>query len=204
MGKTYWVVLAVTFMVGCRGSSTYMISSWKDPGTTRFRFQKIAVVAATESIDRRRQAEDQLARLIPRAAPTYPFFSPNEVKSPEAARDEIRAAGYDGVVVMRLIQMTEDTTYVPASPFSSFGWDNFDWDRMGVPLTEEAAVIETRVYSITEDKLLWSGRSKTLSPASLGKTLPEVVTAAAEQMRKDGLIPSDTPISQNGAARDAP
>ena len=44
------------------------------------------------------------------------------------------------------------------------------------------------MYSLTRDKLLWAGQSKTFNPAKLDEFVKELAQAAAEQMKEEGLI----------------
>jgi hypothetical protein len=48
--------------------------------------------------------------------------------------------------------------------------------------------IETLVYSMKQNKLVWSGQSKTTNPSNLDALVKEVIYAVADEMKKGGLI----------------
>ena len=50
-------------------------------------------------------------------------------------------------------------------------------------------VIETLIYSVPRDKLLWAGVSETKNPKQLQQVIADVVDSAAKEMKKQGLVP---------------
>jgi hypothetical protein len=50
------------------------------------------------------------------------------------------------------------------------------------------AVVETLVFDVTGNRLLWAGTSETTNAKGAQELVKKLVKAAAEQMRKDGLI----------------
>ena len=50
--------------------------------------------------------------------------------------------------------------------------------------------IETLVYDMQADKLVWAGRSESTNPSRVDSLIKELVAAAADEMKKQGLIHS--------------
>jgi hypothetical protein len=48
--------------------------------------------------------------------------------------------------------------------------------------------VETNIYSVTEERLLWSGISETLDPKSIRTMVDEIAGEAAAILRDEGLI----------------
>ncbi len=48
--------------------------------------------------------------------------------------------------------------------------------------------IETLLYSVEEDKLLWAGLSKTTHPENIPKFINQRVNQAGKEIRKTGLV----------------
>jgi hypothetical protein len=48
--------------------------------------------------------------------------------------------------------------------------------------------VETQIYSLAEDKLLFAARSETTNPASAGKLTDSVIRHIRADMKKKGLI----------------
>jgi hypothetical protein len=54
--------------------------------------------------------------------------------------------------------------------------------------TDTEVTVETLVYSLSQDKLLWAGTSRTSNPDGIQGLITEVADAVASQMSKQGLI----------------
>jgi hypothetical protein len=48
--------------------------------------------------------------------------------------------------------------------------------------------VETLVYDVAEDKLLWGGVSETIDPTRVDSAIREIVDKAADEMKKQGLV----------------
>jgi hypothetical protein len=48
--------------------------------------------------------------------------------------------------------------------------------------------VETLVYSLKQNKLVWGGQSQTTNPNNIDNFVREVANAVAEELRKEGLI----------------
>ena len=48
--------------------------------------------------------------------------------------------------------------------------------------------IETQIYSLRNDKLIWAARSETTDPRSVGKLGDSVIRHVMEELRKEGLV----------------
>ena len=51
----------------------------------------------------------------------------------------------------------------------------------------QVVFIETRLYSVTKNQMLWSGTSKTTNPKNVEKFINQLVNAVGKQVRKAGL-----------------
>jgi len=48
--------------------------------------------------------------------------------------------------------------------------------------------VETLVYSLDPDELLWAGRTRTVNPSNAAGLFTEVASAAAQEMQSMGLL----------------
>ena len=53
--------------------------------------------------------------------------------------------------------------------------------------TDTEVTIETLIYSLNQDKLLWAGTSRTSNPDGLQGLITDVADAVASQVAKQGL-----------------
>jgi len=103
-------------------------------------------------------------------------------------------AGFDGAVVVRVVDTREKVTYKPPSYGPTF-WGYYGYARPvartpGYYRTDQILRLETSIYSITQDQLLWVGTTETMNPSSLPETVEAVVTAVRDELERDKLIPT--------------
>ncbi|MBW6497875.1 MAG: hypothetical protein K0B09_05785 [Bacteroidales bacterium] len=181
--------------VSC-GTQTKIVSSWKDPNTAidpdRLSKVMVAVLAPDETI--RRRAEDKMATLHPAFFQSYQIFeSPDEAKDENRAKVILRDADFDGVIILKLVKIEEKETYMPGNMRRTAYWNQHGifftkYYTPGYYLRDQDYFLSTNVFSLTHDKLLWSGITSTLNPATIEGTIEEVINEVARQMKKDGFI----------------
>jgi hypothetical protein len=189
-------------LAGC--ASTSFMSTWKEPieGPFNFRGKRVAavVVSADESV--RRPAEDALAREISKrgaqGTPSYTIMKGEPPKDEATAKKLLRDADIEGAVLMRVVSSEKETSYSPGTSWyggpsygSFYGYWGYGWGMAydpGYLRTDTIVLVETLVYSVTQDKLLWAGRSRTTNPSNVPKFVKELATAAAKEMKKSGFI----------------
>jgi hypothetical protein len=198
------VTLAAALCLAC--ATTTFVSTWKSPEAQPLRLTGARVVAifVTNSPERRRRAEDALAREINQrgahGVPSYTILSETEVRDEDASRTKLEQAGYQGAVVMRVVGRETQYTYEPGywngHPYYQHFWHGgywgWGWGHVYEPgyLHEDRVVsVETLVYSFKQDQLVWAGVSKTVDPTQLDSFISELADAVTKQMEKDGLLP---------------
>ena len=200
-------ILAIGFLslslTACGGGTTF-VNTWTDP-TARpvdWSDQKIAGFVLSSREAMRKGAEESLAReLTSRGAKGLAGYTvvPSEVgKDEEKAKEFLDRAGVVGAVVMRVvgqdqqISSTPGTVWYTGSYYPSFyGYWGSGWSAVYQPGTirsDTIVSIETLVYSVDQDKLLWAGLSKTTNPKNVPKFIYELVEEAGKQIRKAGLV----------------
>jgi hypothetical protein len=195
-GFLTWASTALV-LVAC-ASSTGLVAKWKDPTVTNIRFQKVLALAVTKDATLRRAIEDELVRQIPRAIPSYSVLSDEELRDVAAAKAKVKAAGFDGAAVFRVVSAEQQTTYVPGTVWytgpsygSFWGYYDMGWGAVydpGYLQTDQIVTVETLVYSLEQDKLVWAARSQTMNPGSVQTLVKDVVDAVAKEMKAEQLI----------------
>lgn len=193
---------AALVAAGC--ATTTFTSVWKAPDAPQIVLsgQKVAAVVMTPREGPRRTAEDALARELTKrgadAVASYTFLSDQDLKDEAAAKAQIQKAGVQGVVVMRVTSQDQSVTYTPSTwsrgYYPSFwGYWGYGWGAVYSPgsiRTDTIVNVETLVYSVADDKLLWAGVSGTTNPNQVDAFVTEIVDEAAKEMRKSGLLPT--------------
>ena len=104
------VGLLLALLSGC--ASTTFRSTWSDPQAKPIRFQRTLAVFMSPNEGVRRASEDQLVQFIgpARSAASYTLLSRADLDDTERAKEKVRAAGFDGAVVMRVIGERQEVT----------------------------------------------------------------------------------------------
>ena len=80
--------------------------------------------------------------------------------------------------------------YAPMGGYGSFygaGWGYGGYYGSEIR-TNTNIFVETLVYSVSKDKLVWSGLSVTTNPSNIDGFAREVTRSAINEMKKQGLI----------------
>jgi len=186
----------VIMLAGC-GPSTKIEKSWTEPSlaTAPIKpFNKALVVGLLKDESTRRIAEDKMvAAMHSKGVQSYTYLQPGDSKD---NTDEITARlkkdGFDGVVIMRLADMEKSMSYVPGTTYGGWGgYYRYGYGMYGSPgyYTEDKTYyVETNVYSLADDKLLWSGMTSTLNPGKTSKMIDDVINTIKNKMTEEKLI----------------
>jgi hypothetical protein len=179
-------------------------SVWKSPdaGSVSFAGKKVAALVIAQDDSLRMSGEEALARELTarslQSVATYRIAPKEELQSPDRAKGWFEKANVDGVVAMRPVSKDKRTTYHPGtwlSPYySSFwGYYGYGWGSMYIPGSVEEntiVVVETTIYSVPRNQLLWAAVSETRDPKTLQRFVEELVKEAVKELHKQGLARS--------------
>jgi len=177
---------------GC--TSTSIMNSWKAPGETLTpkEYKKVMVVAYVKDEKARKEVEDQLAKFNKSFSPSYTEFSGEQIMKDSAMlKKQAKDKGYDGVIIMRLITTKAKSTFVAGGVNPAYSNQIFyynDYYKASSYATDMEFVIATDIYSLTKDKLIWSGVTASTNPKKLDKLVKSVAKEVAYQVREDKLI----------------
>lgn len=205
MKNKTWVpsLAAAAALLSFACATTTFQSTWKAPDARPLRLngQKVAGVFVSRNPSVRRRAEDAMAREISargaRGVPSYTVLPEDRVRDIDFAKSTFEREGFSGVVVMRVTGTETQYSYEPgywAGPHYARFWGGYwgwGWGTVWEPgyLTADKIVsVETLVYSLTQDKLVWAGRSKTIDPQRIDDFIGELAQAVTAQMEKDGVF----------------
>jgi hypothetical protein len=91
---------------------------------------------------------------------------------------------------MRLANVDKSTSYVPGTTYGGWygGWHGGWYGTPGYYQEDKTFYVETNLYSIDQQKLLWSGTTSSLNPSKLDQTLDDIIATVKAQMQKEGLV----------------
>jgi hypothetical protein len=176
-------------MVGC--ASTDMNSTWTDPSAKGASLSKVAVVCLAKDPGLRRMAEDTAAQQLAgaQAVPSYQVLGDMDLKDREGVKAKLKEQGFQGVLVMRMAGVTEQVSPATYSTFDGYyGWASGAIYDPAYLQTDTVVHVMSNLYSLQDDKMIWSGVSQTFDPASAKSFMTDVSKAVAKSIQKDRLV----------------
>lgn len=187
-------------LISC--SSTQIVSSWCELNKEIKinNLNKVLVVALFKNETSQRKAEDQMVGYLNgKGIQSYNYFNSNfNSTNEEAIRTKIKKDGFDGAVTMRLIDVDKEKIYTPGETnfypmyyrdFSGYYFNRWNYSTtLGYYTTTKTFTVETNVYSIKEDKIIWTALTETTNPDGLKNMTDEIARVVYKQMVKDGFV----------------
>jgi hypothetical protein len=175
---------------GC--NSTKLNTSWKNPSASPIEFRKVVVVVLNSSPGERRAQEDVLVSQIKKATavPSYTLVPDSDLANRDLVKQRIIDSGADGAAVVRLIETRREEAYIPGT--SSYwaagaGYSPYVYSP-GRTVSNTIVRAEVSLYSVPDGKLLWAGESSTANPENPKDFATQVARAAADELRKQGML----------------
>lgn len=194
------LVLIAFFLTGC--SQTKVTSAWVDPEYKGDGINNVFVVGVSKDGGIRRIFEDEFVTLFKqrgvKATSSYRVVPDEELRDEKKLDMKVRESGSDTILMTRLIDVRKDTQYIPPdyvyAPPSHYygGWHGY-YNRAymvspGYTVEYETAVLETNLYDLKTDKLIWSARSDAPTDGKMGKHIKDFARLIINQLAEAKLI----------------
>jgi len=192
---------ALAFGASACASGAHFTSTWKAPDAqpVTLNGQKVLAVFITNRESSRRAAEaalaDQITRHGAQGVPAYTVLTNEKAKDTEGAKAKLTADGFSGVVTMRVVDQRTETNYTPgySSPVygNPWGYWGYGWGTVyspGYMTTSQKVSIETLVYSLKQNKLMWAGTAEVTDPDKIDDAVRDLTDDVANEMTDQGLL----------------
>lgn len=220
---TSLAVVCFVLVLSCSTPATKITGSWKDPNATSYKDFFIAVLSKNQQV--RQQLEGDIADRLKRAHVNVTrslevFPHSEKVETPEekkAAIEKIKNLGHDAIMVIKLVNKTEDTRYVagtnsyaptnigigtgynlqttgapPPGQYGAFGMyylDNYgSHTTPGYYQMDQAYFLESNLFDAKTEKLVWSAQSEVFNPANLPSASGDFSFVMVDALKKGNLI----------------
>lgn len=212
MRKAMLVALVLIVSAGLAAcATTTFTSSWKAPGAEpmgSLTGKKVVAVVVAKNRAARLAAEDSLVAVLnargAQGVASYTIIGEEPPKDEATAKAAIERSGAVAVVVMRPVAKEKELSSSPSSMYMGpmyrgpmyggywggyygYGWGGA-WGGGSEIRTDTIVIVETLVYSMTQNKLVWAGESKTTNPSQVDAFVKEVAAGAGKEMKKAGLF----------------
>jgi len=169
--------------------STKLEKSWADPSFSLkpSPYKKVLVVAPLKDAASQRIAEDKIVKQIKAgtAVPSYSYLKTTDTDE-KLLQAQLVKDGFDGIIVMHLTDVEKSVTYNPGTSYG--GWYGYRNYTPGYYSEDKTFLVETNMYSVKDDKLMWSGTTSSLNPTSFDKSMDEIIYAIKTELQKKGIL----------------
>jgi len=205
------IAARLAFAAGC--ASTTLQSTWHDPAYSSGPFRKIFVIGlSARDVTARRVFEDVMVSKL-RAAGVQAVPGWQYIKADgQAPEGEVSAAvadaGADAVLMARLVaidkQISVNPIVVPGPAYGWYGpyagwygpyagWYGAGWYAYPSVQQYDVVYVETTLFDAKTKRLVWSGTSKTVDPASVQQEAPGFADTIIGALQQAGLLPAPKP-----------
>ena len=196
------ILLGALGVAGC-ASTTELTSTWTQPGVTPKPYRNLVVFGVAAKPNVRRAFEDSFvaalkARGVKARAGSGLLFD-GGLGDVNAVKRAVEQSGADGVIVTHLVGERTQTVHVPTYSYvnpSLYGSLYPYYQRVygyvtepGYYATYPVLQLETNLYDVPRQKLVWSARSQTMDPGSEKTTINEVIAAVTRGLAEAGFLP---------------
>jgi hypothetical protein len=192
---------AALALAGC--ATTTFVTTWKAPDAKPLGLKagdKVVAIVMAEQESIRRAGEANLADVLDKAGlkgvPAYMLASGGDLKDESKAKRVIDASGAVAAVVLRPMgkekEISSTPTYYGSPYYGGFygGYYNYGWGGAwgGYEVrTDTYVFVETLIYDLRSNKLVWAGQSKTMNPSDVEGFVAELAKAVRGELQKAGL-----------------
>lgn len=197
------VVCVAILLNAC--ASTKLTEVWVDEARKNKPVSDVLIIGVTEEEGVRRSFEAKFVKAF-QAEGAEAVSSANVIKidgERKLEKHEIMKAVYkydnDSVLITTLVSIDSKQEYRPPRMYGGYygGWGFYDhygygyshvrYDP-GYSVTHTTFRLDTNLYDVKTEKVLWSGVSQTMNPKSDNKLVDDVIKVVMNALKKNGLV----------------
>ncbi|VAW52759.1 hypothetical protein MNBD_GAMMA05-547 [hydrothermal vent metagenome] len=189
------------FLSSC--ANTKISQSWVEPNHKKA-YNDILVIGIAESQQNRRAYEsyfvEELQTVGVEGEASYKLVKDSKIDR-EIVTKAIKGLEIDAVIVTHLVGVDEETVYRPSMDYmpmygggyygglySYYPHVNTYVHRPGYYTTHETYTLETNLYDVESEELVWSARSRTFAPESVDEVITDLTKLLIKDLSEKNLI----------------
>ncbi|NOQ87598.1 MAG: hypothetical protein GQ550_01625, partial [Gammaproteobacteria bacterium] len=184
--------------------------SWVEPSNTKS-YKDLLIIGIGESEQNRRAYESHFVEELTaqgiEGVASYKLIKSNEKIERDVVVKAIDGLGIDGVIITHLVAVDEETIYRPTMGYGYGGYGGMGYGggyyggmysyyphvnsyvhNPGYYTTHETYTLETNLYDVESEELVWSARSRTFSPESVQEVIVDLIKLLINDLEDKDLI----------------
>jgi hypothetical protein len=197
----YMAVLAFA-MVACAGSGTKLIQTHVEEKRMGKPIKDVLIIAIVDDQEIRAIFEKHFMDWLNVkgveaviSTDVLPIRADTKLQK-EAIVEVVDKYENDTILITHLVGKQETEVFSRDRPQynrSYYGFYNYGWGYVTWPTIYGENVqfsLETRLYDVKTESLVWSGESQTTNPKTTGEAIGQVVEVVMKDLEKNGLLPN--------------
>jgi len=196
-------VLTLIFISSC--ANTKITSVWMDSKKAGTSFNDILVIGIAEEEHNRRLFEEEFTTQLNAAGieseVSYMMLPQGTDINRDTVAEAIEGKSIDGVIVTHLVAVEEEKVYRQSMDYRpSYGYYNGLYSyyphvhtyvhQPGYYTTHDVVKLETNLYEVATEELVWSAQSRSFAPESAKEVVDDLVKLVIKDLQEKGLIMS--------------
>jgi len=199
--KRALILCGVLLISSC--ANTKISQSWVEPSHNKV-YNDILIIGIAESEQNRRAYEshfvEELKAIGIEGEASYKLIKSNAIER-EIVTKAIAGMDIDAVIVTHVVAVDEETVYRPSMDYmpmygggyygglySYYPRVNTYVHRPGYYTTHETYTLETNLYDVESEELVWSARSRTFAPESVSEVIIDLTKLLISDLSEKNLI----------------
>jgi hypothetical protein len=198
--KWFWYLFSFIFLIiSCAGTETELTQNQVNEAYKGKPVSNILVIAITGNEDSRRSFEQKFVAQL-KSAGVEAISSEDSIPMPpdlkltkEMILNAVNQFKNDAVIITHLVDKEEKEAFTRGgrvyTGYYGFYNSRFSYaNDPGYSSTSKTVRLETNLYDVKTEKLIWSGQSKTLSKDSKYQIINDVIKVVINDLQNNKLI----------------
>ena len=201
----YFIIIAC--FVSCAPYAV-ITASWKSPGVSIPKYNRILLAALTTNTIAKVTLENEVAAVlinqvqVLKSLSKFPPDIHNNDSDKETIMKNVKNKNVNAILTISLLNKETETRYIPRpySYNSLFGYNYYDnfWGYYsyrypysydpGYYVQDKIYFLETNLYDVSTEKLVWSAQSRTYNPSDLQTFTREFAIIIVRKMKTDRVL----------------
>lgn len=202
--RTVLAVLVSLALAASAHAGTKVLDSWADAQYGKMKFKNVLAIVATKDASLRRTAEDEICKNVVKTTCTrgYTILSEADAGDKDKAIAKIKEGGFDGVILLRALGGDGGMTREAGAARPTYYWTFYTYygywgASWGIPYVaantsytkaQTFMTLETNIYDLATDKLVWAGSTQTKNPDSARELVKDATKAVRKDLKAKGLV----------------
>ena len=201
--KLLLVSIAVAIAAVSCGTQTSLVQRWSEPSYVGKPGEKMMIVALAQNERNAKTWEDAFGQAL-KTVKVQPIAGTSVIpfgSAPDSStfRSAVHNAGANLLAVTRLVDVEKEQVYVPGSTYYTpapayygyYGYYYSSWGMASTPgyyETQHVYKVETNLYDVATEKLVWSGLTETVDPSTAADGANSIAAVIIDDMLQRKVI----------------